>query len=151
VWWPRAVARSSTDACCRPDNGAVLGSTYLTIKQEIDTSATSKTFDEYFVVRVQAVSGGLADGFNLQVDTECASSTACEQGSGPWEGPTPTDLLSERDGTWQRTWTHDTYFDTLLLEYDCRPGVKSIQAGRPCRQCGEVIEGEAASGVDSVQ
>jgi hypothetical protein len=116
----------------RADNGAVLGSTYLTIKQEIDTSATSKTFDEYFFVRVQAVSGGLADGFNLQIDAECAPSTACQQGSGPWEGPTPMELLSERDGTWQRTWTHDTYFDTLLLEYtltitkpDALPGTAS--------------------------
>ncbi|WP_146075667.1 hypothetical protein [Streptomyces sp. Ru62] len=32
-----------------------------------------------------------------------------------------------------------------------RPAVKSVQAGRPCRQCGEVIDGEAASGVDPVQ
>ncbi|MCX5057128.1 hypothetical protein OOK12_08825 [Streptomyces sp. NBC_00452] len=104
-------------ALIKVDDGSVLGTTFLTIEQEINTSTTGKAFSDYFFVRVQGVSGGLADGFDLQIDAACASSSACQQGPGPWEGPTPVELLSEREGTWQRTWTNDAYFDTLLLEY----------------------------------
>jgi hypothetical protein len=102
--------------------GQPLGDAYLTLKQEVNTRDVDDKplnvhFDEYFYMQVQAVSGALVAGFNVAIDADCAPTAACEQGPGPWTGPTPVTLLSEKDGTWLRSWKNTTLNDTLLLGY----------------------------------
>lgn len=102
--------------------GEPLGDAYLTVKQEVNTrdvdgSPMNVYFDEYFYMRVQAVSGALVAGFNVAIDADCAPTSACQQGPGPWTGPAPVTLLSEKDGTWLRSWKNTTLHDTLALGY----------------------------------
>ncbi|MCG7210149.1 NucA/NucB deoxyribonuclease domain-containing protein [Streptomyces arenae] len=97
------------------ENGELLGEAFLTVKQQVDTKNTDVSFSEDFFLRVQGVTGALISGFNVAVKAECVS--ACQQGPGPWTGPAPVSLLSEKEGTWQRNWTKNTLHDSLMLEY----------------------------------
>ncbi|WP_369243638.1 hypothetical protein [Streptomyces sp. R41] len=100
-----------------PETREVLGEAWLNIKQEVNTKNTDVNFSEDFFLRVQAVTGALVSGFNVAIKGECAATSACQQGLGPWTGPAPVTLLSEKEGTWQRNWKNTTGFDTLMLEY----------------------------------
>ncbi|MEV7325653.1 hypothetical protein [Streptomyces sp. NPDC093970] len=95
--------------------GIVLGEAWITVKQQVDTKNTDASFSEDFFARVQGASGGLAEGFALEVKADCVS--ACQQGPGPWTGPAPVSVLTEKEGTWQRNWTKNTLHDSLMLEY----------------------------------
>jgi hypothetical protein len=97
--------------------GQPLGDAYFTIKQEVNTKTTDTHFNEDFFLRVQAVSGALVAGFTVEIDGECVASSACEQGLGPWTGPAPVTLLSQKEGTWQRSWKNTTGNDTMMLGY----------------------------------
>jgi hypothetical protein len=96
-------------------NKEVLGTAYLTVKQQVDTKNTDTSFGEYFFLRVQGATAALASGFNVAVKANCLP--ACKQGSGPWTGAAPVTILSEKEGTWQRNWTKNTLHDNLMLEY----------------------------------
>lgn len=100
-----------------PQTGEVVGEAWLTINQQIDTKNTDVNFGEDFFLRVQAVTGALINGFAVEIKANCAPTAACGQGAGPWTGPAPVKLLTEKEGTWQRYWKKTTGFDTLMLEY----------------------------------
>ncbi|GHD35731.1 hypothetical protein GCM10010313_83370 [Streptomyces violarus] len=100
-----------------PTTKELLGEAWYTVKQEVNTSTSDVHFNEDFFLRVQAVSGGLIGGFNLQIEGKCVATSACQQGPGPWTGPAPVKLLSEKEGTWQRSWKNTTKNDTLMLGY----------------------------------
>ncbi|MEU3491225.1 hypothetical protein [Streptomyces massasporeus] len=97
--------------------GQPLGDAYFTIKQEVNTKTTDTHFNEDFFLRVQAVSGALVAGFTVEIEGQCVASSACEEGVGPWTGPAPVTLLSEKEGTWQRSWKNTTGNDTMMLGY----------------------------------
>jgi hypothetical protein len=78
-----------------PTTKELLGDAWYTVKQEINTSTSDVHFNEDFFLRVQAVTGGLIGGFNLQIEGKCVATSACQQGPGPWTGPAPVAAFVE--------------------------------------------------------
>ncbi|WP_093496926.1 hypothetical protein [Streptomyces sp. Ag109_O5-10] len=96
------------------ESGELIGEAFLTQAAGRHQN-TDVSFREDFFPRVQGVSGALISSFNVAVKAECVS--ACQRGPGPWAGPAPVSLLSEKEGTWQRNWTKNTLHDSLMLAY----------------------------------
>ncbi|WAU78388.1 hypothetical protein O1Q96_00645 (plasmid) [Streptomyces sp. Qhu-G9] len=106
------------------ETGAPLGIAFLTVKQEVNTREVdgkplplAGSFHEDFYMQVQGASGALAAGFNVEIDSDCAPTSQCQQGEDPWTGPVPVTVLSELEGTWNRVWKEPVGNATMLLGY----------------------------------
>ncbi|MFH9439020.1 hypothetical protein [Streptomyces rochei] len=106
-----------------------LGVAFLTVKQEINTREVDGkplplpgSFHEDIWMQVQAATGTLMGGFTVEIDSDCAPTSQCDQGEDPWTGPTPVTVLSELEGTWNRVWKEPVGNARMMLGYTITVG-----------------------------
>ncbi|MFL9659562.1 hypothetical protein ACJ7VE_38380 [Streptomyces sp. PB17] len=117
------------------NTGEPLGTAYLTTAQEINTREVDGkplplpgSFHEDLWMQVQAASGVLAAGFTVEIDSDCAPTSQCDQSEGPWTGPQPVTVLSVLEGTWNRVWKEPVGNATMSLEYTITIGAAGKKA-----------------------
>ncbi|MGV9913398.1 NucA/NucB deoxyribonuclease domain-containing protein [Streptomyces tendae] len=117
------------------NTGEPLGTAYLTTAQEINTREVDGkplplpgSFHEDLWMQVQAASGVLAAGFTVEIDSDCAPTSQCDQSEGPWTGPQPVTVLSVLEGTWNRVWKEPVGNATMSLGYTITIGAAGKKA-----------------------
>ncbi|MGV9967632.1 NucA/NucB deoxyribonuclease domain-containing protein [Streptomyces olivaceus] len=117
------------------ETGTPLGIAFLTVKQEINTREVDGkplplpgSFHEDLWLQVQAATGVLLTGFTVEIESDCAPTSQCEQGEDPWTGPVPVTVLSELEGTWNRVWKEPATNATMSLGYTITIGAAGQKA-----------------------